>query len=114
MEIPISEEFIALAGFTDEDNPISVAVKQQLTDTDLIVDMCLLNERLAFYRKGVGKIDELMTTTMLEDWYRDYIEGNRSEPAEPITLVIFQREDEVIDDEGNLDERFWIGIKNSE
>ena len=108
--IPVSERIIVQSGHDDGDNPICNAISDFLYEQSkglrYTAYFCLIDEKIPIYRKGVGgKLLDLWTTTMLEDWLRAYYKHTKV--LRPFTLKIFHQRD----DNGEIeDERLWIGV----
>ena len=108
--IPVSEQIIVAASHEDADNPICNAISEFLSEQSkgirYVPYFCFIDGKISIYRKGVsGKLLDLYTTTMLEDWLRSYFK--HSKDLKPFTLKIFHQRDE----NGEIeDDRLWIGV----
>ena len=108
--IPVSDKVIVGAGHDDDDNPISNAITNFLYEESkglrYSAYFCFIDEKISIYRKGVaGKVLDLYTTTMLEDWLRSYYKHSKA--LQPFTLKIFHQRD---DNDEIEDDRLWIGV----
>lgn len=104
MLIPVSEELIGTCQRNDYENPICHAIgsfmRQSTTDVEFSCLLCLIDEEILIFKNG-QRIGRLYTTTMLEDWYRAYLNGKN---VSPFTLKLFYQDDEKDTD------KLWIGI----
>lgn len=111
--IPLTNTHILHAGNEDGDNPVVNAITDFLTDQNngsrYAADLCFIDEDITVYQKGTGKrVARLYTSTMLEDWLRNYFNG---EKVAPFTIKVYHQRD---DDDEIEDERLWVGIAEDE
>lgn len=114
MRIPITDKHIKNPKEADDkDNPVCDAIIDFMSEKDAenrySAYVCFIDGQIDVYKKGTGgKVATLQTTTMLEDWLRNYYDG---EKVSLFTLKIFHQRD---DNNQIEDERLWIGIANVE
>lgn len=114
MRIPITDKHIAdPKDADDKDNPVCDAIIDFMSEQDpekcYSAYVCFIDGQIDVYKKGTGgKVATLKTTTLLEDWLRNYYDG---EKVSLFTLKIFHQRD---DNDQIEDERLWVGIANGE
>lgn len=111
--ISISENHIAYAGHTENDNPVCNAITDYLNYQSEMKDgfryaayFSNTAEKISIYRKGIaGKLVDLNATTMLIDWLDAY--NLNTKALKPMRLKLFHQRDNNNQIEDN---RLWIGI----
>lgn len=109
--IPVTATHISLSGQDDRDNPICDALTEYLEQQNygerFSAYFCFIDEKITLYGKGTSKrFGDLYTSTMLEDWLRNYFKG---EKVSPFTIKVYHQRDDTDEIE---DERLWVGISN--
>ncbi len=109
--IPLTQLHILQAGDTDDDNPIVNAITDYLQEqnhgSQYAAAICFIDEDITVYEKGTGqRVARLYTATMLEDWLRQYFNG---EKVAPFTIKVYHQRN---DNDEIEDERLWVGISD--
>lgn len=111
MLIPITDKYITNPKYADDkDNPICDAITDFMFEKDYgyrySAYFCFIDEQIDVYKKGTGeRVAKLQTTTMLEDWLRNYFNHRK---VSPFTLKVFHQRDH--DTDQIEDDRLWVGI----
>ena len=113
--LEVTQDLINESDINDTDNPISNSFKP-FVNKNVVVDMCLIGERIAFYNTDLSYLPKIYTTTALEDWYREYLNDESS--VEPIKLIVHTLDADDYDFDDDEDEEFvqerlqqlWVGI----